>query len=58
MVKVEYLNELTKRKIFSRNDFSTILNDDNLVKILIQNYLEKGYIKRSYMLPPLIDVKP
>ena len=43
---MKYLNELTKRKIFSRNDFSTILNDDNLAKILIQNYLEKGYIKR------------
>lgn len=43
---MKYLNELTKYKVFSRKDFATMINDDNLAKMLLQSYLEKGYIKR------------
>ena len=43
---MKYLTELTKYKIFNRQDFATILKNDNLAKLLIQNYLQKGYIKR------------
>ncbi len=43
---MKYLNELTKSKVFSRNDFATMVNDDNLAKMILQNYLEKGYMKR------------
>lgn len=43
---MKYLNELTKYKVFNRKDFATMINDDNLAKMLLQNYLEKGYIKR------------
>ena len=43
---MKYLNELTKRKIFNYKDFIEIVGDDNLAKNTLQNYLEKGYIKR------------
>lgn len=43
---MKYLNELTKYKVFNRKDFATMINDDNLAKMLLKNYLEKGYIKR------------
>ncbi|OLA10258.1 MAG: hypothetical protein BHW12_02915 [Coprobacillus sp. 28_7] len=43
---MKYLNELTKRKIFSYNDFVFMLGDNNLAKNTLQSYLEKGYIKR------------
>lgn len=39
---MKYLNELTKYKVFNKEDFSTMINDDNLAKILLQNYLEKA----------------
>ena len=42
---MKYLNELSKIKIFNRKVFANMLNDDNLAKVIIQNYLEKGYIK-------------
>ncbi|MDD7315556.1 MAG: hypothetical protein PUH11_07520 [Bacilli bacterium] len=43
---MKYLTELTKRKIFNYQDFVTIVGDSNLAKNTLQNYLEKGYIKR------------
>lgn len=43
---MKYLNELTKRKVFNYNDLICMLGDNNLAKNTIQNYLEKGYIKR------------
>lgn len=43
---MKYLNELTKYKVFNIKNFATMINDDNLAKMLSQNYLEKGYIKR------------
>lgn len=43
---MKYLTELTQYKIFNRKVLAKILNNDNLAKMLIQNYLKKGYIKR------------
>ncbi len=43
---MKYLSELTKYKIFDYKDFITIVGDNNLAKNTLQNYLEKGYIKR------------
>ena len=43
---MKYLNELTKVKIFSYQDFVTIVGDNNLAKNTLKKYLEKGYIKR------------
>ena len=43
---MKYLSILTKYKVFSRQDFAVLINDDNLAKITIQNYLKKGYIAR------------
>ena len=36
---MKYLNELTKYKVFNRKDFATMIKDDNLAKMLLQNYL-------------------
>lgn len=43
---MKYLKELTKRKIFNYKDFIAIVGGNNLARNTLQNYLEKGYIKR------------
>ena len=46
VIEMKYLNELTKLKVFSYNDFIDIVGNSNLAKITLQNYVKKGYIKR------------
>jgi len=46
VMKMKYLNEITKLKIFSYNDFVTIVGNDNLAGRTLQNYINKGYVKR------------
>lgn len=43
---MKYLKELAKLKIFNYKDFIAMVSDNNLARNTLQNYLEKGYIKR------------
>ena len=46
VIKMKYLSKLSKLKVFNYNDFMHIVGNDNLATTTLQNYLNKGYIKR------------
>ncbi len=46
VINVKYLSELSKLKVFNYSDFMHIVGNDNLATTTLQNYLNKGYIKR------------
>lgn len=43
---MKYLSELLKLKVFNYSDFMHVVGNDNLATTTLQNYLNKGYIKR------------
>lgn len=46
VIIMKYLSKITKIKTFTFDDFVHIVNDKNLAKNTLRNYIQQGYIKR------------